>query len=110
MVDVHLWKKKLLKQALIKRDHLEKVLDVVLGLFPPDPLPLSLSPPPFSDLPLSRTCGLWSLLLSESWFWFWFWLDPVPLSVSCELWFCPDDGLDWPGFLPLSMFKSSFAI
>lgn len=77
----------------------------MLGWFPPDP-PLPLSPP-FSDLPLSRTCWLWSLLLSECWFWFWLWLwfDPVPLSVSCT-----EDGLGCPVLFPLSMFESSLAI
>ena len=78
----------------------------MLGWFPPDP-PLPLSPP-FSDLPLSRTCWLWSLLLCDSWFWLWF--DPVSLSVCCKLWFCTEDGLGCPVLFPLSMFESSLAI
>jgi|AraCvinosormetaG_1042628.scaffolds.fasta_scaffold03071_6 hypothetical protein len=42
-----------LREGVVDKEyHLEKVLGVVLGWFPPDdPLPLS---PPFSDLPLSR--------------------------------------------------------
>lgn len=91
--------------ALIK-SHLDKVLGVVLGWFPSDPPPPLLLSPPLSDLPLSRTCGLWSLLSSESSFN----LDSVSLSVSCTFWLCVEDGLGCPEPFPLSMFESSLAI